>query len=1071
MRFVSLVVLLDRIEKSSLLSKSKGLRRAVACTAFIVSSAKSKNVKSNYFYRVATSKGQAFQCSRLCHLVSRALAQDTSKDAKLKKSKLMLLGYLTLAASPPAAMMKELKSSGRQKYLQTIAKAYIDDKGVIQSLGIALEKEQTKKASIASSILQVALRTSLALSRTLKSPKPVASLIKHVLSVPIVLYKPSTVISSIVEKQSTFMQILNGLGYMIDVSNGPFRLSLLSIGGIAAPPIAYLFGNLLSAWALVSNKLGWVCEQDVALPMIRAVKYISTLATQKSVKHLMESISRGSNSIGAGLSKQLDIAFRPGANNLIQLPFQVMLKEHKEAVRTYTYRPSDSEAVYKDWKLGKASVSFTLQINPLFLEQSCEMYSSLCTYWPRRQNTIMCILSFTTPALTVLFAHLQYLITLLQPAPAAPGNKDNSEEKTSSIKTKHDRKMYKLVNQKPLDDKRENRKHKDENGKLTKKKSFFSMMSSGIVSAVRKLAGSVYSQDPITAQWINVLQPLVDAKSQNDPRMRQHVQIREMWKLFTACYARAIAALESDEMNNMKTPILIGIGMDRLVRICSSIVFDFYSTYDPKSLQFSAQYQYVADYSMALLTQLRQRFVREKFCSEAAWALESKEKQKQLLGQWNRWVEGKLSTVQVEQLTGVVRRLPYLLTFEERAKAFRYTNHAQLKRAAVVQSRIPTVNIRRSHLVIDGWEAIKAMGPSLRNKIAIRFFDKNGRMEAGLDMGGPFKEFLESLCHEVFRLEYGLFNLTHNQCYYPNPSCMVAYPDWQDQMEFVGKVLGKALLEGHLIEVRFASFFLNHLLGRPPHLDDLKTVDKELYKNIMFVKTYEGDMEDLCLSFSVNNRIFGKTQVVNLIPGGDNIDVTRENRVQYVTAMADYHLARKIQPMTQAFRRGLFSVIRRDWLQLFTHHELKILLSGSESADIDVDDLRRYSQVDPMGSFPNPQLLMWFWRAVRDMDSKQKRLLLKFVTACSHPPLLGFRHLSPPFTIRFVPLQEPPRSQDRKTKRGFLSRIFGGNPKAGQLPTSATCFNMLKLPMYRSQKALATKLIMAIESKAGFDLQ
>jgi len=135
----------------------------------------------------------------------------------------------------------------------------------------------------------------------------------------------STVISSIVEKQSTFMQILNGLGYMIDVSNGPFRLSLLSIGGIAAPPIAYLFGNLLSAWALVSNKLGWVCEQDVALPMIRAVKYISTLATQKSVKHLMESISRGSNSIGAGLSKQLDIAFRPGANNLIQLPFQVLV--------------------------------------------------------------------------------------------------------------------------------------------------------------------------------------------------------------------------------------------------------------------------------------------------------------------------------------------------------------------------------------------------------------------------------------------------------------------------------------------------------------------------------------------------------------------------------------------------------------------------------------------------------------------------------------------------------------------------------------------------------------------------
>jgi hypothetical protein len=32
-----------------------------------------------------------------------------------------------------------------------------------------------------------------------------------------------------------------------------------------------------------------------------------------------------------------------------------------------------------------------------------------------------------------------------------------------------------------------------------------------------------------------------------------------------------------------------------------------------------------------------------------------------------------------------------------------------------------------------------------------------------------------------------------------------------------------------------------------------------------------------------------------------------------------------------------------------------------------------------------------FWRAVEDFNDTQKRQLLKFVTSCSRPPLLGFK--------------------------------------------------------------------------------
>jgi hypothetical protein len=39
-----------------------------------------------------------------------------------------------------------------------------------------------------------------------------------------------------------------------------------------------------------------------------------------------------------------------------------------------------------------------------------------------------------------------------------------------------------------------------------------------------------------------------------------------------------------------------------------------------------------------------------------------------------------------------------------------------------------------------------------------------------------------------------------------------------------------------------------------------------------------------------------------------------------------------------------------------------------------------------------------------------------------------------------------------------------------RLPTSATCMNLLKLPPYGNEAAMRGKLLMAIESGAGFDL-
>ena len=53
-------------------------------------------------------------------------------------------------------------------------------------------------------------------------------------------------------------------------------------------------------------------------------------------------------------------------------------------------------------------------------------------------------------------------------------------------------------------------------------------------------------------------------------------------------------------------------------------------------------------------------------------------------------------------------------------------------------------------------------------------------------------------------------------------------------------------------------------------------------ENLMFLKTYDGNAEDLCLTFTVANDNFGTNTEIELIPNGANIDVTDTNKHHYI---------------------------------------------------------------------------------------------------------------------------------------------------------------------------------------------
>ncbi|GAC95464.1 hypothetical protein PHSY_003040 [Pseudozyma hubeiensis SY62] len=398
---------------------------------------------------------------------------------------------------------------------------------------------------------------------------------------------------------------------------------------------------------------------------------------------------------------------------------------------------------------------------------------------------------------------------------------------------------------------------------------------------------------------------------------------------------------------------------------------------------------------------------------------------------------------------GILNNVPFMIPFDVRVQIFRqFVNIDAVKNGIYMDryQRRRAVKIRREHVAQDGFASLAPLGADIKKPLEIIFVDQFGQPEAGIDGGGLFKEFLTSLVREAFDTNRGLWKATDAQELYPNPHTYATSGDQLEWYEFLGRVIGKALYEGILVDAKFAGFFLSKMLGKQSYLDDLgsiDTLDKELYKGLISLKNYQGNVEDLSLNFTVTDEEFGVSMTRELVPGGANIPVTNLNRMEYIFRISHYRLSTQIQHQCNAFFNGLADIINPRWLRNFNREELSILISGTDDP-VDIADLR---QNTVLGGYHEADLtVQHFWKVLEDFDQPMRKAFLKFVTSSPNPPLLGFSQLNPRFGIR--------KAGDDKSR----------------LPTASTCVNMLKLPDYADEQTCREKLRYAIQSEAGFDL-
>ncbi|KAI8831190.1 hypothetical protein BJ741DRAFT_537023 [Chytriomyces cf. hyalinus JEL632] len=395
------------------------------------------------------------------------------------------------------------------------------------------------------------------------------------------------------------------------------------------------------------------------------------------------------------------------------------------------------------------------------------------------------------------------------------------------------------------------------------------------------------------------------------------------------------------------------------------------------------------------------------------------------------------------RVLAVLNSMPQCIPFAHRVDIFRHMVKAD---KATIGETPMLITIRRQSVFEDGIRQLGRITPSqLKQTIKVRFLNEFGLAEAGIDQNGVFKEFLEDMCKRAFASDFGMFRTTDDGNCVPSVSSRI-HEDHLHLLEFVGRIFGKALYEGIVIDIPFATFVYAKMLGRMNFFEDLSSLDVQLTKNLIFLKHYEGDASDLGLTFTIDEDSFGAVVSKDIKPGGSGITVTNENKYEYIHLMSDYKLNQECKAQYKAFVGGFRTIMQSKFIRFFSPNELQVLMSG-ENVEINVADLRQHTRYEG-GYFDQHPTIRLFWQVIEEMQGKERNVFLKFVTSCSNPPVGGFRHLDPPFTIRF----------------------FGMGKDATRLPTSSTCFNVLKLPSYQKKSSLKPKLMYAVMSGAGFEL-
>jgi len=359
--------------------------------------------------------------------------------------------------------------------------------------------------------------------------------------------------------------------------------------------------------------------------------------------------------------------------------------------------------------------------------------------------------------------------------------------------------------------------------------------------------------------------------------------------------------------------------------------------------------------------------------------------------------------------------------------------------------------IKRNNLLKDSLQIYKSMSYNDWWKK----FDVHFTGEEGIDYGGLTREWMHLLIEKLFHQKKSLFRRFNQDdtqgLIHPNHYRCDEFQKLR-LYELAGTLMAKCLIEcscdakrQQYIKAKFTRSFLSQILGLGVNWKQFSSDDKQFYSGkIKYIVDNDPQYLDIYFTEDVYDGDDKFVKTVDLKAYGSKIQVTNDNKIEYIQRLAEYRLCESVKDEINAFLKGLYSLIPEGLLSIFNVNELELLICGL--GNISVTDMKNNCE-EPGFSLSFMKVRSWFWTVISSFNQEELSRLIQFSTGCSQLPPEGFAGLSPKFQI---------------------SAALSG---VDSLPSAHTCFNNLCLPDYTSIEILRSKLLIAItEGNEGFGL-
>ena len=272
----------------------------------------------------------------------------------------------------------------------------------------------------------------------------------------------------------------------------------------------------------------------------------------------------------------------------------------------------------------------------------------------------------------------------------------------------------------------------------------------------------------------------------------------------------------------------------------------------------------------------------------------------------------------------------------------------------------------------------------------------------------------------------------------------------QKFLEYFGQIIGMAVRSRVPLPLGIAPVFWKCLANESIPDQDVTNMDPDLevYLNeleaVSSSEVFEAFLEHHQYPVFVHHSVTGEE--AELCPGGKNIALTYDNRMDYISDIRRFRRREIVcKDQINSIVTGLSTILPWRFIEgCFTGDELQAFICGAEDADLHI--LKKHT-IYQVGLSEDDRHIQDFWQILFSLNSKQKKMFIKFACNQERIPLPDFgEDLPPPFPMKIAPAD----SRD--------------DPQDNLLIRAETCIFMLKIPRYSTYDVMKEKLIYSIFS-------